>query len=323
MSGAWTKKRMAAILAISVLLSAAVLSGPTAAHGPDLVPPSTGVDQGGEENETNITDPMLEIGRLVRISTNWGDMVIGMYEVGAPITSSNFLNLTMSGFYNGILFHRIIDDFVIQTGDPNTRDNNPYNDGWGGSAETIPLEVSPNVTHVDGAVGMARSSDPDSASSQFYICDTPQHGLDGNYAVFAVIVEGMETVRKIALAETYGNTRPLLKDHPVDDIIMSSVSVMNTPKEKDEDRTVGLFPDSGGISAGLGAFFLLGLVLIVLVVVVFVVRKVVRRIRRGRGLEIFDAEIIEEGETDGEKKEGRFEKGWGKAWREEKDWYED
>ncbi|MEM2900151.1 MAG: peptidylprolyl isomerase, partial [Thermoplasmata archaeon] len=65
------------------------------------------------------------------------------------------------------------------------------------------------------------SSEPDSASSQFYVCDGPQHGLDGDYAVFGVVVEGMDVVRKIASCETYGYKRPLLKDHPVDDIVMN------------------------------------------------------------------------------------------------------
>ncbi|MEW5760523.1 MAG: peptidylprolyl isomerase, partial [Candidatus Thermoplasmatota archaeon] len=115
---------------------------------------------------------------------------------------------------------------VIQGGDPNSKDNNPYNDGWGGSGETIPLEINSSLTHEDGAVGMARGEDPNSASSQFYICDGAQHQLDGDYAVFGIVIEGIEVVRKIASAETYGYKRPLLKDHPVEDIVMLRVWVI-------------------------------------------------------------------------------------------------
>ena len=166
---------------------------------------------------------------------DWGTIRIELYENMTPTTTENFIELAERGFYDGIKFHRCIDDFVAQTGDPNTRNNNPYDDGMGGSDETIPLEIHPNATHVDGAVGMARSSEPDSASSQFYICDGPQHGLDDEvrmenngehgYAVFGVVIEGLDIAKRIAGTETYGNRRPLLKDHPVDDIVMESVII--------------------------------------------------------------------------------------------------
>lgn len=163
------------------------------------------------------------VNSTVTITTNFGVIKAMLYDQGAPITVGNFLNLTTSQFYDGILFHRIVDDFVIQTGDPNTKDSNPYNDGMGGSSQTIPLEINENLTHVDGALGMARSSDPNSASSQFYICDGPQHGLDGNYAVFGVVVEGIEVVRQIASQPVWGLKRPALQEHPIDDIVMESV----------------------------------------------------------------------------------------------------
>ncbi len=191
-----------------------------------------------ENNNTKEQKP----NRIAIIDTTYGEITIELFERLAPITTSNFINLSISGFYDGILFHRVIDDFVIQTGDPNTKDNNPYNDGSGGSDENIPLEINPELTHVDGAVGMARSTDPDSASSQFYICDGPQHGLDGDYAVFAVVIKGIEVVRKIAQVETWGNKRPLLKDHPIEDVVMYSVFITEnttefhyTPIENDDD----------------------------------------------------------------------------------------
>ncbi len=167
--------------------------------------------------------------------TGWGIIRFELYDNMTPITTTNFVKLAESGFYDGCKFHRCIDDFVAQTGDPNSKDNNPYNDGWGGSDETIPLEIHHNATHVDGAVGMARESEPDTASSQFYICDGPQHGLDDEvrmedrgehgYAVFGVVIEGLDVAKAIAACETYGNKRPALKDHPVDDIVMSRVTI--------------------------------------------------------------------------------------------------
>lgn len=163
------------------------------------------------------------------IETNYGVIRFMLYEQGAPITTANFIKLADSSFYDGCLFHRVIDDFVIQGGDPNSKDNDPYNDGMGGSDETIPLEINPDLTHVDGAVGMARSSDPDSASSQFYICDGAQHSLDGNYSVFGIVNNSasMEVMRTIASVPTWGYKRPLLKDRPIEDVVMEHVYVVH------------------------------------------------------------------------------------------------
>jgi peptidyl-prolyl cis-trans isomerase A (cyclophilin A) len=196
-----------------------------------LITPLVNSDYTGKGSSINYNNPDEEFvtemnaTKIVVLETNWGEIKFELYEELAPITTANFIKLAEDNFYDGIKFHRIIDDFVIQTGDPNTRDNNPYNDGSGGSSETIPLEIHQDLTHIDGAVGMARGADPDSASSQFYICDGPQHGLDGDYAVFGITVEGFDVVRQIAQAETYPEYRVLLKDHPVDDIIMEKVNI--------------------------------------------------------------------------------------------------
>jgi cyclophilin family peptidyl-prolyl cis-trans isomerase len=206
--------------------------------------------------------------RVAVIDTTYGEITFVLFERRAPITTSNFINLSIQGFYDGILFHRVIDDFVIQTGDPNTKDSNPYNDGSGGSSQTIPLEIHPELTHVDGAVGMARSSEPDSASSQFYICDGPQHNLDGDYAVFGVVIDGIDVVRKIAQVETWGYKRPILKDHPIDDVIMYSVFITSndsefkyTPPEDDDELVFG---DSFKLP-GFGAeFFIMGIAIVII-----------------------------------------------------------
>jgi Peptidyl-prolyl cis-trans isomerase (rotamase) - cyclophilin family len=140
--------------------------------------------------------------RTALIKTNMGDIKVTLFEDKAPITTRNFIALVESGFYNGLTFHRIIKGFMIQGGDPK-------GDGTGSSNKTIPLEIHEDLTHVDGALGMARSEDPDSASCQFYVCDGPQHFLDGNYAVFGKVVEGMDVVREIASVPTDENDRPL------------------------------------------------------------------------------------------------------------------
>jgi len=140
--------------------------------------------------------------RIADIDTSMGTMTVELYETRAPDTTSNFIELANRGFYNDLIFHRVIDDFMIQGGDPK-------DDGTGGSEKTIKLETHPELTHVDGAVAMARSQHPDSASSQFYICDGAQHQLDGQYAVFGKVIDGMDVVRSIAQVETGARDRPV------------------------------------------------------------------------------------------------------------------
>ena len=95
----------------------------------------------------------------------------------------------------------------------------PQGTGTGGSGQTIKLEIDKDLRHIDGAVGMARSQSPNSASSQFYICDGAQHSLDGGYAVFGQVTEGMDVVRAIASV----STKP--GDKPVKDVVMTKVSI--------------------------------------------------------------------------------------------------
>jgi cyclophilin family peptidyl-prolyl cis-trans isomerase len=152
--------------------------------------------------------------RVAVLDTSQGTIKFELYEDKAPITTANFIKLAERGFYDGLIFHRVIDNFVIQTGDP-------LGNGTGGSGETINLEINKSLTHSDGAVGMARSSKPNSASSQFYICDGPQHGLDGNYAVFGQVVEGMDVVRAIAAVATGAS------DKPLQDVVMTGVTIQS------------------------------------------------------------------------------------------------
>lgn len=145
---------------------------------------------------------------LVKISTNFGDIIIKLDDKGnAPKTVSNFKNLVKRDFYNGIIFHRVIKDFMIQGGDPTGT-------GMSGSKETILGEflyngVKNNISHKRGVISMARTSMPNSASSQFFICHKDSTFLDGQYAAFGEVVEGIDVVDKIAELKTDYNDKPL------------------------------------------------------------------------------------------------------------------
>ena len=125
----------------------------------------------------------------------YGTITVELDGNTAPITVENFISLAKDGFYDGLTFHRIIDGFMIQGGDP---DGN----GTGGSKKTIKGEfsgngVENNISHVRGVISMARSGDPDSASSQFFIVHQDSTFLDGQYAAFGHVTEGMEIVDAI------------------------------------------------------------------------------------------------------------------------------
>ena len=196
-----------------------------------------------------------------------GEIVLELFLNWAPITVSNFLGLVNESFYDGIFFHRVIDDFVIQAGDPSCTAVGAYpasdpTCGSNGSDETIPFEANANLTHINGAVGMARSVDPDSASSQFYICDGSQHGLDnGNrsqeddpgYAVFGVVREGIDLVQAVAQVPTSNDplNRPLYEVH-INSITLEGF-VTPEVEETEEEETPGIGFSLSILSIGLVA----------------------------------------------------------------------
>ncbi len=135
--------------------------------------------------------------RTAIIETDKGTIKFELYEDLAPITAGNFIDLAQKGFYDGLNFHRVEPNFVIQGGCPHGTGTGGYVDERG-SERRIKLEVSPELKHgAAGAVAMARSSNPDSASSQFYITLAPTPFLDMNYAVFGRVTEGLDTVGQI------------------------------------------------------------------------------------------------------------------------------
>ncbi|MCM1053595.1 MAG: peptidylprolyl isomerase [Ruminococcus sp.] len=147
-----------------------------------------------------------EITNYVKIEMNDGDkMILELYPEIAPITVANFQKLVSERFYDGLTFHRIIKDFMIQGGDPEGT-------GMGGSEETIKGEfeingVNNSLSHERGVISMARKSKPyDSASSQFFICHADVTSLDGSYAAFGKLVAGFDTLDKIANTKVNGET---------------------------------------------------------------------------------------------------------------------
>ncbi|MBQ6017155.1 MAG: peptidylprolyl isomerase [Clostridiales bacterium] len=136
-----------------------------------------------------------------------GVMKAELYPDIAPITVKNFVDLAAKGFYNGLIFHRVIPDFMIQGGDPEGT-------GMGGPGYCIKGEFRANgvkndLKHTRGVLSMARANDPDSAGSQFFIMHADYPYLDGQYAAFGKLIEGIEVVDKIASVRTDYNDRPL------------------------------------------------------------------------------------------------------------------
>ena len=167
------------------------------------------------KNETSVESEENQIASVsknpvVVIETSQGTIKAELRPAAAPKTVQNFIDLADRKFYDGLKFHRVVPNFVIQGGDPK-------GDGTGGSGANIPLEIKcadgtmtegqtatcpVALSHKDGALAMARSQDPNSASSQFYITNGEQKFLDGNYAVFGYVTEGMDTVWKIQMGDT-------------------------------------------------------------------------------------------------------------------------
>lgn len=157
-----------------------------------------------------------KVTNFVTIEMENGDkMTVQLMPETAPITVENFKNLVSESYYDGIIFHRVISGFMIQGGDPTGT-------GMGGSKKTIKGEfrmngVKNDLSHKRGVISMARTQIPNSASSQFFICHADATFLDGQYAAFGEVVEGIETVDKIAAVKTDG------RDKPYEDQVMKSV----------------------------------------------------------------------------------------------------
>ncbi len=159
------------------------------------------------------------------LNTSMGVIQVELYQNAAPKTVTNFVNLARSGFYNNLVWHRIMKSFVIQTGDPKTRNlDNRSAWGSGGSSQSVPLEVDPSLHNTVGYLGMASLGTPNSGTSQFYINVGDNTSLDGRYTVFGKVISGMDVAYAIANVPTYPQDSPY-HDQPVNPVYLTSVTI--------------------------------------------------------------------------------------------------
>jgi peptidyl-prolyl cis-trans isomerase B (cyclophilin B) len=180
-------------LAIALLLAAAL--------------PALGQSQ---KKGTKVSTPRDYANTLVTLQTDMGDITLKFFPDKAPKHVENFVELAASGFYDGTMFHRVIPGFMIQGGDPNTKKPEdparPYGTG-GNEGKKLKAEFN-DTPHKRGILSMARSSSPDSASSQFFIVVKDSNFLDNQYTAFGEVVSGMEAADKIAAAPRNASDRP-------------------------------------------------------------------------------------------------------------------
>ena len=215
-------KRILAFCLVAVML--VCLAGCTKPNGSTGSAPMTGLD----DYEFTVTDtPTNHV--LITMADGSG-MLIELYPDIAPITVQNFKDLVSKRFYDGIIFHRVIEGFMIQGGDPDA-------DGIGGSDRTIKGEFAANgvkndLKHTRGVLSMARTSNSyNSASSQFFIMHQDASHLDGQYAAFGKVIAGLDTVDKIATTKTNRNNRPIAEQK------MATVRFVALSAESDEAGT--------------------------------------------------------------------------------------
>lgn len=151
--------------------------------------------------------------RKIRFTTNKGEFIVEMFEDKAPKTTKNFIELTEKGFYNGVVFHRVIDGFMIQGGDPTGT-------GMGGPGYKIDDEFGEGLQHDDEGVLSMANAGPNTGGSQFFITLAPTSWLNGHHAIFGKVVEGMDIVRLIGVVPTD------FRDRPKDPVIMETVEVI-------------------------------------------------------------------------------------------------
>lgn len=225
-------KQIAGVLGISILLlvligswvesknqSATTILGEAETLDGPLTP---------EELLTNNPEISNTMNRTATLKTNKGDITLELFEDTMPITTGNFIKLAEEGFYNGTKFHRIIDGFMIQGGDPNTKTDNTASYGTGGPGYTIQDEFVQGelLTNVRGTIAMANTGQPNSGGSQFFINTVDNVGLDydkephtSKHPVFGRVTDGMDIVDAISKVETGP------RDLPVEPVIIESVII--------------------------------------------------------------------------------------------------
>ena len=160
--------------------------------------------------------------------TSKGTIEIELFQSLTPQTVANFVNLANSGFYDNLVWHRIVQGFVIQTGDPNTRNGGGNRSLWGTgvSPNSVPLEVIPSLHNDYGYIGLAHTSSSTSGSSQFYINMANNTSLDGQYTVFGKVISGMNVTVAISNVPVY--TTQAYLDQPVTPVYLVNVTILSS-----------------------------------------------------------------------------------------------
>ena len=244
-----------------------------------------------------------------------GEIVIELFEEWAPITVTNMVEHIEIDLYDGIFFHRVIDDFVTQGGDPECTTFGIYPStnlacGSGGTGETIPIEFNENLSHVDGAMGMARGQELDSADSQWYIAETEAHNLDeensssGGYATFGVVRDGMRHVRYIALTPTSDDPTGLpfhnpasSAGRPVYEVHIDSISMLGVVGDNSALDQNSLNESINTLTADEGIAILVMFAIGFLVFSVVMAMASTAIVRRHRGQEIFQMKAASLGKS--------------------------
>ena len=209
-------KITALILSVLMLSLCAV----SCAKEEERVPPKLSeIDLSKLDDISNVTESETPTDYVIIDITDYGKIVVRLFPDVAPETVANFKKLVSEKFYDGLIFHRVIEDFMIQGGDPEGT-------GMGGSDENVKGEFSANgfennLSHLRGVISMARSQEMDSASSQFFICQVTYPSLNGQYAAFGYVVHGIEIVDEIAAVNTNAN------DKPLEDVVITSIRFAN------------------------------------------------------------------------------------------------
>jgi peptidyl-prolyl cis-trans isomerase A (cyclophilin A) len=155
---------------------------------------------------------MIMGNKIVQFNTNMGNFKIELFNEKTPITVGNFIKLVDQGFYNGLIFHRVIPNFMIQSGCP-------HGTGFGGPEYTISDEIHPNLKHEKGVISMANSGKPNTGGSQFFITVAQTYWLDGKHTIFGKVIDGMQVIEEISKVNRNR------KDKPLKDVIINNVSI--------------------------------------------------------------------------------------------------
>ncbi len=198
-------------------------------------------DKSTDENKTELKSDET----VVILKTNQGDIVVRFFSEKSPEHAKNFIEHSKSGLYAGTLFHRVIPGFMIQGGDPNSKDEDPNNDGMGGYSYNGPgtmLNAEFNdIPHTRGILSMARSQSVNSAGSQFFIMHQEYPSLNGKYTVFGEVIDGIEVVDFIANAPRNNRDRPK-EDQIIREVEVLQWSLADIEKSKEamwaEDKAV-------------------------------------------------------------------------------------